>query len=133
MTEQHGNTGKRNAAKEVTKLSFIQIRCTQAEKALIVRNLEKGEKLSEFMLSAASEKIERRLNESYSEINPDDLRVFSWGVNVINGFSHSVPKGVHIIHLPTGIEVKEDSERSQHQNKHIAMERLIRELNEKKK
>ncbi|MFT6207888.1 MAG: tellurite resistance protein [Colwellia sp.] len=43
------------------KTSWIQIRCTQQEKAAIVRQLKDSEKLSEFMLNAASEKIESRL------------------------------------------------------------------------
>ena len=42
------------------KTSWIQIRCTQQEKAEIVRQLKDSEKLSEFMLNAAREKIERR-------------------------------------------------------------------------
>jgi tellurite resistance protein len=42
------------------KTSWIQIRCTQQEKAEIVRQLKDSEKLSEFMLNAASEKIESR-------------------------------------------------------------------------
>lgn len=42
------------------KTSWIQIRCTQQEKAAIVRQLKDNEKLSEFMLKAASEKIKRR-------------------------------------------------------------------------
>ena len=42
------------------KTSWIQIRCTQNQKALIVRQLKDSEKLSEFMLEAANEKIESR-------------------------------------------------------------------------
>jgi tellurite resistance protein len=42
------------------KTSWIQIRCTQQEKSAIVRQLKDSEKLSEFMLNAASEKIETR-------------------------------------------------------------------------
>ena len=45
------------------KTSWIQIRCTQQEKAAIVRQLKGSEKLSQFMLHAAKEKIERRLGE----------------------------------------------------------------------
>tara|TARA_R110000796_G_scaffold148262_6_gene265128 strand:- start:3792 stop:3941 length:150 start_codon:yes stop_codon:yes gene_type:complete len=44
------------------KTSWIQIRCTQQEKAEIVRQLKESEKLSEFMLSAAREKMEAREN-----------------------------------------------------------------------
>ena len=43
------------------KTSWIQIRCTQQEKAAIVRQLKDNEKLSQFMLAAAGEKVNRRL------------------------------------------------------------------------
>ncbi len=42
------------------KTSWIKIRCTKQEKAEIVRQLKDSEKLSEFMLNAAREKIKRR-------------------------------------------------------------------------
>lgn len=48
------------------KTSWIQIRCTQQEKAAIVRQLKDSEKLSEFMLNAASEKIISREKEAVS-------------------------------------------------------------------
>ena len=53
--KKHGNTGNKNNAKEphLVKSSYIQIRCTQQDKALIVRNLKDSEKLSEFMMSLA--------------------------------------------------------------------------------
>tara|TARA_R110000796_G_scaffold64465_2_gene149390 strand:+ start:410 stop:562 length:153 start_codon:yes stop_codon:yes gene_type:complete len=41
------------------KTSWIQIRCTQREKSAIVRSLKGDQKLSEFMLQAAEEKIVR--------------------------------------------------------------------------
>ncbi|MFC4699371.1 hypothetical protein ACFO4O_04260 [Glaciecola siphonariae] len=54
QNKNHGNTGNTNAMKgDIKKSSFIQIRCTQEEKALIVRNLKNGEKLSDFMLNLA--------------------------------------------------------------------------------
>jgi uncharacterized protein (DUF1778 family) len=45
------------------KTSWIQIRCTQREKSAIVRSLKGDQKLSEFMLQAAEEKIEREKNK----------------------------------------------------------------------
>ena len=44
------------------KTSWIQIRCTQREKSEIVRSLKGDQKLSEFMLEAASEKIKKQEN-----------------------------------------------------------------------
>ena len=46
-----------------TKTTWIQIRCTPLEKSAIVRQLKDSEKLSQFMLQAAKEKINRRLGE----------------------------------------------------------------------
>lgn len=58
------NQGNQNAAKEVTKTSYIQIRCEQAEKALIVRNLKDNEKLSSFMMRLALDEAKKRQNNS---------------------------------------------------------------------
>lgn len=63
-------------------------------------------------------------------INPDDIRIFSYDRRSLysGSFGFHMSRGVHIIHLPTGIEVKEDSERSQHKNKDLALSRLEEEL-----
>lgn len=42
------------------KITWIQIRCTPIEKSAIVRQLKDNEKLSQFMLEAAAEKIQKR-------------------------------------------------------------------------
>jgi uncharacterized protein (DUF1778 family) len=64
VNKAHGNTGKQNAAKNVTKTSFIQIRCTQQDKALIVRNLQDSEKLSDFMLGLALTEAKKRQGDA---------------------------------------------------------------------
>ena len=56
----HHNIGNKYAKKENPKTSYIQIRCTQAEKATIVRSLNKDEKLSEFMMQTALDEVNRR-------------------------------------------------------------------------
>ena len=56
----NGNININHINQMQNKTSWIQIRCTQQEKAEIVRQLKDSEKLSEFMLKAAREKIERR-------------------------------------------------------------------------
>ena len=61
---KHHNTGNKYAAKDVTKSSCIQLRCTQEEKAIIVRNLKHNEKLSEFMLSSALREVAKRVQSS---------------------------------------------------------------------
>ncbi|QDP59551.1 MAG: hypothetical protein GOVbin4162_125 [Prokaryotic dsDNA virus sp.] len=67
---------------------------------------------------------------SESVINIDDIRIFSYDRRALysGSFGFHMAKGVHIIHIPTGIEVKEDSSRSQHRNKAVAMKRLEEEL-----
>ena len=54
------NIGNQNAKKEVRKESAIQIRCTQEQKAVIVRSLRKGENLSSFMLRLAIDEADHR-------------------------------------------------------------------------
>ena len=48
MNNQHGMTGHKNAAKEVTKSSRLYIRCTAEEKALWVR-VSKGKKIAQWV------------------------------------------------------------------------------------
>lgn len=47
MKNQHGMTGQKNAAKEVTKSSRLYIRCTPEEKALWLK-ASKGETLAQW-------------------------------------------------------------------------------------
>jgi len=49
----HHNAGNEYAKKENPKSSWIQLRCTQEEKALIVRNLKDNENLTAFMMGLA--------------------------------------------------------------------------------
>ena len=56
----HQNTGNQYAKKETPKDSHIHIRCKQSDKALIVRNRNDSEKLSDFMLRLALDEAARR-------------------------------------------------------------------------
>lgn len=62
---------------------------------------------------------------------PEDLRIFAY--SNAGGWALDKPQGVHIIHLPTGLEVREDSGKSLHGNREIALRNLTdlvqRELN----
>jgi len=50
MNDQHGMTGHKNAAKEVTKSSRLYIRCTAEEKALWVRvSKGKGKSIAQWV------------------------------------------------------------------------------------
>lgn len=64
------------------------------------------------------------MGDLYPNIKPEDVRIFSWESKSRSAWSLSIPRGVHIIHIPTGNEVKCDSERSQHKNKHLALIQL---------
>ena len=56
---EHGMTGLRNAAKEVTKSSRLEIRCTPQEKAIWV-HAAKGMKLAEWVTDALNDAAEKR-------------------------------------------------------------------------
>jgi len=63
-----------------------------------------------------------------SELKREDLRVFSWSSKRQGAWSMSTPNGVHVIHLPSGIEAKVDYERSQHKNRELAFEEIANKL-----
>ena len=68
---------------------------------------------------------------SYPNINVEDIRVFSWSSKPKSGFQIGIDNGVHVIHLPSKLEFKVDSERSQHKNRHIALTKLSEAIKEK--
>jgi hypothetical protein len=61
-------------------------------------------------------------------INPDDLRIFTWNSRRKGAFSLRDSYGVHVIHLPTGIEAKVESEKSAYKNKVIAISQIEIEM-----
>lgn len=60
------------------------------------------------------------------KLNPEDIKIYSYDSreNYSGDVGFHMPGGVHIIHIPTGLEVKEDSERSQHKSKDVAIKKL---------
>lgn len=68
---------------------------------------------------------------SIFELNPADLRIDSWSSKPRSVFAVNPPNGVKIEHLPSGTIIYEDSERSQHQNRALALTRLREALNER--
>lgn len=62
------------------------------------------------------------------EINPEDISISVYCEKPRSGWDLSPCQGVKIIHLPTGIETKSASERSQHRNRHVAIEELKEKL-----
>lgn len=61
---------------------------------------------------------------------PEDLRINHWSSERQGGWLLTPPKGVQVIHLPTGICIEVESERNQHQNRYLALKELQRQLNE---
>jgi len=62
---------------------------------------------------------------SEQDINPEDLNISAWSEKTAtSSWDYEIPKGIKIIHKPTGIEVTHDKERSQHKNRAVAMDKL---------
>ena len=62
-------------------------------------------------------------------LKPKDLSISAWSSKSKGDWSMAVAHGIRIVHLPTGIIIECESERSQHKNKAIAMDLLIEKLN----
>lgn len=60
---KHHNTGRRNAAKDDKPLTHLSMRCKQSDKALIVRNLKRGETLTDFIIGLAVDEAALRQAE----------------------------------------------------------------------
>lgn len=56
-----------------------------------------------------------------AELNDDDLNVVAWNTTLKDGFDMRRGSAVSITHIPTGISVMRDSERSQYANKEAAL------------
>jgi len=63
--------------------------------------------------------------------DPGELEIFNWSGKSHSGFSLSSENGVKIIHLPTGLVVTCEKNKSQHKNKHDAL-LLLKEKLEKR-
>lgn len=61
----------------------------------------------------------------------EDISINSWSEKKISPWSLESPKGIRVIHLPTGTVVEEDSYKSQHENRHRAMLKLSEIVKEK--
>ena len=57
-------------------------------------------------------------------ISPNTVRMEPWPAHTHDGMHVGMPSGVKITHLPTGIEVCDDSQRSQHKSREAALHKL---------
>lgn len=58
-------------------------------------------------------------------VSPSDLKIETFPRQPTTGMmTGTIGSGVHITHIPSGIGVSSLSERSQHKNKEVALERL---------
>lgn len=79
-----------------------------------------------------SRNLESRKDSMYHEnINAESIIMESWSSKKIGIWSLEILGGVRITHIPTGIQVTCDSERSQFANRHLALEELTAILSQK--
>lgn len=62
--------------------------------------------------------------ENYVNLEPEDLVIDSWSGERQGGWATTPPKGVRIVHRPTGAMVMCDTDRSQHKNRVEALHML---------
>ncbi len=98
-----------------------------------VQRVPATEKAGRIHTSTASVAILPIYKRANIEINPSDLEVETSRSGGAGGQNvNKVETAVRIIHKPTGIDVRSQSERSQAQNKEKAMARLISKLQQLK-
>lgn len=61
---------------------------------------------------------------SIVELDPKDLEITTFDSKQRGGFSFREPKGIKVLHKPTGITVEEESHRNQHNNRELALNKL---------
>ena len=64
------------------------------------------------------------------DLKPEDLFIKEWGTAPTSQWINRPQRGVEIVHLPTKIRVQEESHKSQHRNRAVALQRLVELINE---
>lgn len=60
-----------------------------------------------------------------SELKPEDLQISAWPAPTDGGMqTGSIPHGVKVTHIPSGLSVEYDRSRKQHVNKAEAIKRI---------
>ena len=63
------------------------------------------------------------------DLKPQDVTVSAYSSKPESAWVQHVKSGIHLLHLPTGLTVTCESERSQHQNRHKAWIKMQEKLN----
>ena len=69
------------------------------------------------------------MTEYHKDITPESIVVQSYSSSRLGAYSMSIPKGVRVVHIPTGINVYREKGSSQHSNRHLALLELTDKLN----
>lgn len=77
---------------------------------------------------AFKKKNEPKTKEWDGVIRPEDIRIDTYS-NKVGGFVLGISNGVRVTHIPTGVTVECDEDRSQHRNRFHAMQKLEDFLN----
>lgn len=64
------------------------------------------------------------------KVKPEDIIVNLWSSEPYTGMLAGMPKGVQIVHLPTGIVIQCDQERNMYKNRERALQALRDRLNQ---
>lgn len=69
---------------------------------------------------------------SYEKFGTNDLIIQVYSEQPESDFGpHRIPRGIRVIHIPTGTVVSCDADRSQHRNRHLALTKLWNEVQSK--
>jgi len=83
-----------------------------------------------FMICAEKKETQKKDFIYTGEIKPSDLQVDTYSRKRKSGFAFIQEEGVRLNHIPTGVIVLCDKERSQHKNRATAMKMLKERLEE---
>lgn len=81
--------------------------------------------------AGAAAKVDEAITQvthTVDNLRPEDIKIDTYAHAGCAGWSFEVHRGVRIIHLPSGLQVSCETERSQHANKKRCLELLVLSL-----